>query len=53
MSKQRKCRHAVCPESYVAWHEWAEKKARTHRQEKCPVCGLWEVWVLDEDGPRG
>ena len=32
------------PGGYVAWHEWAEKKNRTHRQERCPGCGRWTVW---------
>jgi hypothetical protein len=38
-------RHTPCPRSYLAWHEWAQKQARSHRQRKCPTCGLWAVWV--------
>lgn len=38
------CRHTPCPTSYVHWHHWAERKARTHRQEQCPACGLWAIW---------
>jgi hypothetical protein len=37
--------HTPQPRGYVAWHEWAEKMAETHKQERCPSCGLWEVWV--------
>jgi hypothetical protein len=34
------------PEGYVAWDEWAEKKSRTHHQERCPGCGRFSVWKL-------
>lgn len=37
-------RHTKCPEGYVAWHDWAEKKGKTHRQVKCPDCGLRAIW---------
>lgn len=30
---------------YIAWHIWAAKKSQTHRQEKCPGCGLYKIWV--------
>ncbi len=33
------------PTGYLAWHEWAEQKAKTHRQSKCPTCGLYAVWT--------
>ena len=36
------------PTSYPDWHEWAAKKSRTHRQEQCPTCGLYHVWVPKE-----
>jgi predicted RNA-binding Zn-ribbon protein involved in translation (DUF1610 family) len=32
------------PLGYVAWHVWAEKLGRTHRQERCPGCGRFSVW---------
>lgn len=39
------CRgHTRSPGGYVAWHEWAERKARTHIQHRCPKCGLWAIW---------
>jgi len=36
--------HTVCPSEYHQWHAWAEKKMRTHRQVRCPTCGLWTIW---------
>jgi len=32
-------KHTKAPSGYVAWHEWAEKKAETHTQQECPTCG--------------
>jgi hypothetical protein len=40
-----KCKHAPAPTGYLEWHAWADKKATTHRQRRCPGCGLWKVWV--------
>jgi hypothetical protein len=37
-------KHTRCPRGYVAWHEWAEKKMRTHRQVRCPTCNLLAIW---------
>lgn len=37
--------HTPCPTGYVAWHEWAAMMAETHRQARCPTCGLYAVWV--------
>ena len=36
--------HTVCPEGYLSWHEWAEKKARRHFQVRCDECGLFAIW---------
>ena len=36
--------HTRCPEGYMAWHSWAERMSKTHRQFRCPHCGLFEVW---------
>ncbi len=44
-----KCNHEKQPEGYIAWHEWAEKKAKTHRQIKCKHCGKFVIWVLRND----
>ena len=37
--------HTGAPEGYIMWHEWAEKMEKTHKQERCPTCGFWQVWV--------
>jgi hypothetical protein len=36
----------VEPSGYVSWHLWALQMTKSHRQVKCPVCGLYAVWVL-------
>ena len=36
--------HTVCPEGYLSWYAWAEKKARRHYQVQCDECGLWAIW---------
>lgn len=41
----QRAKHTPCPETYDAWHEWADKKMRTHRQVRCPGCRLWAIWV--------
>lgn len=33
------------PEGYLAWHEWADKKSKTHRSLKCRGCGLYTISV--------
>lgn len=37
--------HTPHPEGYLAHAAWAEKKLKTHKQIKCPGCGLWAIWV--------
>lgn len=37
-------RHTKCPDGYIAWHEWAEKKMVRHEQTICPTCGLYAIW---------
>lgn len=39
------CTHTPAPPGYLAWFEWAREMAKTHRQERCPGCGLWKVWT--------
>jgi hypothetical protein len=39
-----RAKHTPDPPGYVAWLEWAEKKAKTHTQHQCPKCGYWVVW---------
>lgn len=41
--------HTPCPETYRAWHAWAEAHTKTHRPTKCPTCGFWSVWVRKKD----
>ena len=53
----RKCKHTPCPKGYMAKCDWAHRMSKTHKQVKCPHCGLYAVWVpktkrperLDED----
>ena len=44
------CDHTPCPKEYLQWHEWAEEMEKTHRQIRCPHCGLWTIWVSKADG---
>lgn len=37
--------HTEGPNSYLAWHEWAEEMSKTHTQKKCVACGLYVIWV--------
>lgn len=37
--------HTPSPEGRVSWHEWAAKKSKTHRQLRCPGCGLYKIWI--------
>jgi len=45
-----KCQHTPCPTGYGARAEWAEKMMKTHRQRRCPFCGLWAIW--EKKSPR-
>lgn len=40
-----RCNHTDQPTGYKEWHSWALKKSKTHRQYKCPHCGLWAIWM--------
>lgn len=40
--------HTPAPTGYIQWHEWAEGKSKTHRQRKCPGCGLYRIWEPKE-----
>ena len=35
----------VAPNNYAAWHVWAEKTSKTHKQKRCGECGLFKIWV--------
>ena len=41
--------HTERPEQYIAWHNWAERKSKTHRQIKYKGCGLYEIWIPQEE----
>ena len=43
--------HTPLPGGYVARQLWAEQKARTHKQTRCPGCGLFAVWEPLPDAP--
>ncbi len=36
--------HTECPDAYLAWHAWAGRMSRTHRQRQCAGCGLLAIW---------
>ncbi len=37
--------HSQSPELYLDWMSWAEKMSKTHKQVRCPGCGLFKMWV--------
>src|SRR5215213_8397545 len=37
--------HTPMPTGYLAWHELVYKMKRTHRQIKCPGCGLFKILI--------
>lgn len=30
---------------YMGWHAWARRMSKTHKQLRCPKCGLFAIWV--------
>lgn len=38
--------HTPAPRGYIAWHEWANKMGKTHRQVECSGCGLLKIWMV-------
>ena len=38
-------KHTKCPVGYLEWFDWAERKAKTYKQIKCPECGLFKIWI--------
>lgn len=38
------CQHTPRPTLYLEWQAWAHEMSKTHRQVKCPHCGLWAIW---------
>lgn len=43
--------HTPHPERQFAHEAWAEQMLRTHKQKRCPSCGLWAIWVRRPDAP--
>lgn len=41
--------HTPCPDGYAEWHEWADARATTHKQEMCPGCRRYAIWTPKED----
>lgn len=46
---QNEAAHTPAPERYFAWHEWAEEMSKAHRQERCPGCDLFKIWIPTGD----
>ena len=42
--------HTPSPPGYLDWHAWAERMAKTHKQQRCPECNLWAIWVPKQTG---
>jgi hypothetical protein len=36
----REAEHCYGPRGYVDWHDWADRRRKTHRQKQCE-CGYW------------
>lgn len=46
LSKALTCTdHTLAPAGYLAWHDWAKRMSRTHRQVRCAGCGLYAIWI--------
>lgn len=41
--------HTPVPKGQLAHAEWAKQKANTHKQEMCPACGFYAIWVPKND----
>lgn len=37
--------HTPAPSGYLQWHAWAAEMSKTHRQQRCPGCRLYKVWI--------
>ena len=42
--------HTDGPEGYMEWFRWADQMQQTHKQVRCPGCGLYAIWVRREPG---
>jgi hypothetical protein len=39
-----RAKHTKKPEGFAEFMAWAEKKAKTHTQVRCPGCHRWLIW---------
>ena len=51
-SDMNHCSHTPSPIGYLAWHDWADKISKTHKQVKCKSCGLFKVWIDKKTGKQ-
>ena len=40
--------HTLHPVGYLQHYAWAAEMAKAFRQERCPGCGQWAIWVTKE-----
>lgn len=40
--------HTPTPMGYLPWHEWAERKSKTHQAVRCSGCDLYAIWIPKE-----
>lgn len=45
--------HTYAPRAYTAWHHWASRMNRTHRQIRCEGCGRFRIWIPRTPRPAG
>lgn len=47
-------RHTKRPKglSYLGFFSWADEKSKTHKQTKCPGCGLYKIWVPKNENQK-
>jgi hypothetical protein len=45
MECPREAEHCYGPSGYVDWHDWADRRRKTHRQRKCE-CGYYLLMEL-------
>lgn len=44
--------HTSSPDGYINRDEWAVEMGKTHRQTRCPDCGLFVIWIRRKPGGR-
>ena len=53
LADQQPCasEHTPSPYGFLSWMAWADEMEKTHKQTRCPECGLWAIWVPKEPKP--